>query len=154
MLALGGELELRHERIRTLPGEDDDLGRPGGQIDGDLARHEQLRLVHVRAARAADLVHPRNRLRAIGERRDRRWTAERPHLVDPEEPRGGGDEPRAGRRRRDGDAADAGHERRDSAHDQGRDEAARDVDADRGERRPAPLELDTGLTSILTSDGR
>src|SRR6185295_19574826 len=74
----------------------------------------------------------------------RRRTAERPHLVDPEKPRGGGDEARAGWRRRDGDAVDAGHERRDGAHDQGRDEAARNVDAHGGERRPAPLELDPG----------
>ena len=45
----------------------------------------ELRLVHVRVARADDLVDARDRLRSVGERGDRVRAADRPHLVDAEQ---------------------------------------------------------------------
>ena len=71
--------------------------------------------------------------------------AERPHLVDAERLRGSGDEPCALRRRDDDDPLDARGLRRDGAHDERREQPARNVDADRAQRNPAALEHDAGL---------
>ena len=145
VLRLGGDLALGGLGIAAAPEHDEHLRRPRRKIDRDVARHEQLRLVHVRVPRPDDLVDRRDRIRAVRERGDRLRPADRPHLVDAEQLRRSGDEPRAGGRRDDDDPRDTRDLRRHGAHDERRDEPARHVDPDRFERNPAPLELDARL---------
>src|SRR5204862_6490290 len=81
----------------------------------------------------------------VGEPADRLRPAERPDLVYAEQLRGGGDQACAGGRRADDELLDTGSLRRHRAHDERRDEVARDVDPDRLERHPPPLERYAGL---------
>ena len=122
-------------------GDDDHLGRAAGQVDRDVARDLELRVVHVLVAGPDDLVDAAD----VREPADRLRPAERPDLVDAEQLGRGGDEAGALRRRADDDPLDARGLRRDGAHDERRDEVARHVDADRLERHPAALEHDAGL---------
>ena len=93
VLALGGELEVGDGEVGPFRREHDHLGRPGGEVDGDVAGDEQLRLVHERVPRAYDLVHRRDRLRAVGERGDRLRPTDGPDLAQAEELRGSRDDP-------------------------------------------------------------
>ncbi len=143
MLGLRRQLELDDARLGICTGEHDDLGRSGRKVDGDVPRDEELRLVHVRATRPADLVDARDRRGSVGKRGDRRRAADRPNLVEAESSRRRRDPAGALGRRDDHDPLDARCPRRYRAHDERRDEPARHVDADRAERDPASLELDS-----------
>ena len=60
VLGLRRQLELDDARLGIRSGEHDDLGRSCRKVDCDVPRDEELRLVHVRAARPADLVDARS----------------------------------------------------------------------------------------------
>ena len=49
----------------------DNFRRPGQHVDGAIEGHQPLRRRHIQISRADDLVHARNRLRAIGQRGNR-----------------------------------------------------------------------------------
>ena len=117
VLGLRGELEPGDLIVGVRTREHDDLGRAGREVDRDMTRDKPLRLVHVGVARPDDLVHLRKGLRAERKRGDRGRPAEGPHLLEPEQPRRGGDEARTARRRGDDDPLDAGDLRRHGAHD-------------------------------------
>jgi hypothetical protein len=141
VLALGSELQLDDARVGARVGDHDDLGRPARQVDRHVARDLELRVVHVLVAGPDDLVHPLD----VREPADRLRPAERPDLLEAEHLGRGRDEPGALRRRADDDPPHARGLRRHGAHDEGRDEIARHVDADRVERHPAALERDARL---------
>ena len=145
MLRLRRELELGDRAVGAAADDHEHLRWTRGQIDRDLAKDEQLRLVHIRVPRPDDLVDSRDRLGAVRERRDRGRPAHRPDLFDPEE-LGRGRHDRCTRRgRRDLDSVDAGNLGRHDAHHERRDEPPRHVHADGFERHPAPFELDARL---------
>ena len=120
-------------------GDDDDLGRPGVEIDRAVARDQRLRDGDVAVARPDDLVHARNRAGAVRQRRDRVGAA------DPEQPR----HPRFERGRHHGrfrprtddhDLRHAGDPRRNGRHQQRRGQrkaAARHVAPDARQRLDA-----------------
>ena len=143
VLGLRRELELGDARVAALAGTTTTSDGPAGKVDRDVARDVELRLVHVRArparrsCRRADARHVGERRRSPAGRRSP--TPRRARAAAP--PR---DEAGAVRRRADDDPLDARHQRGHGAHDERRDEAARDVDPDRVERDPAALELDAG----------
>ena len=98
---------------------DEDLGRPGEQVDADLAEQLALRLGDVGVAGTGDEVDPLDRLGAEREGDDRLHAAEEVDLV------GAGEVHRRDRRGRDlaadrrrarGDALDAGHLGGDDRH--------------------------------------
>jgi hypothetical protein len=140
VLGLRRELELRDVRVGAGACQHDDLGRACGQVDRNLAGDEQLGLVDVHVPGPDDLRDALD----IGEPGDRLRPADGPDLSEAELLGGGGDHPGPGGRRCHDNAVDPGDLRRNGAHDQCRDESARDVDADRVERHPAALELDAG----------
>ena len=76
MLALRGELQL--DQLRVAVAEHNDFRRAAGQVDRNVARHLELRLVHVVVAGADDLVDALD----VGEPADRLRAADRPHLVE------------------------------------------------------------------------
>ena len=129
-------------RVGVAVGEHDDLGRPAGQVDRDVARDLELRLVHVRVARARRSCRRARRTRASRSPaarrapRPRRCRAASAAAATSPAPSGG-----VQTTIRSTPATCAGH----GAHDERRDEVARHVDADRVERHPAPLEHDAGL---------
>ena len=90
------------------------------QVDGDEAGDLTLRLLDPGVAGADDLVDARDRLRAVGERRDRLGTAEGEQPVRPGDGAGGGDRRRrlavGCRRRHDDHLRDAGGTGRYDAH--------------------------------------
>ena len=85
VLPLGGELELGDLEVGAVGGEDDHLRGPCGEVDRDVARDEQLRLVHECVSRADDLVDGRDRLRPVGHGGDRLRPAHGPDLLQPEQ---------------------------------------------------------------------
>src|SRR5579862_4437273 len=141
VLGLRCQLELRQPSVASLAEHDDDLRRSGGEVDRDIARDGELCIVHVRAARADDLID----LLHVRQPCDRLWASDRPHLLDPEQLRRLRDEGGSVGRRAHDEPPNARRLRRDRAHHERRDEPARDVDADRVERHPAALELDARL---------
>ena len=145
VLGLCRELELCDVWIAATAEHDDDLGRTGRQVDRDVPRDDELRLVHERVARPDDLVDATDGVRPVGEGGDRVRSADRPHLVDAEELRGGCDEPAATGRRDDHDPLNPCRARRYRTHHESRDEAARNVDTHGAKRDPPPLELDARL---------
>ena len=88
VLALRGKLELDDARVGMSVRDDDDLGRPAGQVDRHVARDLELRVVHVLVPGPDDLVDAAD----VREPADRLRPAERPDLVDPEQVGRGGDE--------------------------------------------------------------
>ena len=144
VLGLRRELELGDSWLGVAAREDDDLGRAGGKVDRDVSGDQQLGLVHVRIAGTDDLVDAGDRLGSVRKGGDGRRPADRPHLFESEQLGGGGDEPRAGRRRRHDDPIDACDLGGNGAHDERRDESARDVDPDGSQWNPAAPELDAG----------
>ena len=145
VLGLRRHLELRDAPVAAAAEHDDDLGRPRRKVDGDVARDEQLRLVHVGVAGTDDLVDTCDHLGPVGERGDCVRAADRPDVVDTEQRRRRGHDARTRGRRHDDDPLDTGGARRHGAHHERRDEAARNIDADRRERHPASFEVDSGL---------
>jgi hypothetical protein len=117
MLCLRCNLALGGFRIPATPEHNEHLGRTGRKIDCDVARHEQLRLVHVGIAGPDDLVDRRDRVRAVRQSRDRLWPADRPHLVHAEQLRRSRDETRAGGWRDDDDPVHACNLSGHRAHD-------------------------------------
>src|SRR5205823_1861729 len=97
------ELELHEPLVLVAPPEHDDLRRSAGQVDRNVARYFELRIVHVLVAGTDDLVDALD----VRKPADRLCTAERPHLVDAEKLRRGGDASGAFGRRADDDAPDA-----------------------------------------------
>ena len=128
-------------RPRIAVAEHDDLGRAARQVDRDVARDLELRVVHVRVARARRSCRRARRRRAS--RSPARRRAPRPRR--PRAARRPRRQARPLRRRADDDPPHAGDLRGHDAHDERRDEVARDVDADRVERHPAALEHDARL---------
>ena len=128
-------------RVGGVVREDQDLARSGDHVDVDLAEHHLLRGRHVDVARAHDLVHPRDRRRAVGHRPDGLGAADAVDLLEAEHV---GDhehvrvEHALRRRRADGERADTGDLRRDRVHQHrarvGR-LAAGDVEPDPPDRR-------------------
>ena len=77
VLGLRRELELREAAVAPGAEQHHYLGRPGRQIDGDVAGDRELRVVHVRAAGPDDLVHALD----VREMADRLRAADRPHVL-------------------------------------------------------------------------
>ena len=67
---------------RAARGDDDDLGRAGVEIDAAIGGDERFCGCDVSIAWTHDLVDPRNRLRAVGERRNRVRPADAEHPRD------------------------------------------------------------------------
>ena len=84
VLGLGEQVGGARGRVGGLVGDHEHLARPGGQVDRDAARDEQLRRGHPPVAGPDDLGDRRDRLGAVGERGDRLRAADRVHLVDAE----------------------------------------------------------------------
>ena len=140
VFALSRQLQVDHAPIRVRAGQHDDLGRAGRQVDRDVARDDQLGLVHGRAPRAYDLRDPPD----VCEPADGLRAADRPHVVESQQARRSRDRARPAGRSGDDDPLHAGLERGHRAHHERRDEPARHVDTDRLDCDPAPLELDAG----------
>ena len=81
VLGLGEQVDGDEERVGVLVGDDEDLGRPGEQVDADLAEQLALGLGHVGVAGAGDEVDAVHRLRADGHRGHGLHAAEDPDLV-------------------------------------------------------------------------
>ena len=129
---VGGDTRSRSTRSR----DDDDFGRPGVPVDADIRRNVLLGRGHPGIARPRDQVDGTDRLRAVGERRDRMGPAHTPHLVHSGEIQNVPQYrtvPVSPGRRRDDDLLDAGEPGRHRGHQHGRrirEAATRHVEAD------------------------
>ncbi len=131
MLGLGDEVEGDQVGACRRAGQHDAFGRPGGQVDADLAADLDLGGGHPGIARADD---PRDGLdagvrEAERERPDGLRTPGHDQDIDAEQA-GGTEQDRVGRairvgRRRDDDALDAGDPGRDDGHHQRRRDTGR-----------------------------
>ena len=148
MLGLRQEIGGDKARVGARIGQDHDLGRTGDHVDADDAENAPLGRGDEGVAGPDDLADGRDRLRAVGERGDRLGAADAIDLVDAGDARRGQDEridPAVRRRHDHGEAAATRDFRRHGVHDDRRGIArgpARDVEADRFDRPPAPPELD------------
>ena len=148
VLGLGQKIGGDPVRIAGVVGDDQHLGGAGDHVDADLAEHHALGRRHIGVAGPDDLGDRRNRLGAVGERRDRLRAADAINLVDAGELRRRQHqrvELAAGRRHHHHDPRHAGDLGRHRIHQhRGRigGGAARHVKADRVDRRPARAELD------------
>ena len=116
-----------------------DLRGPGEHVDPDLPEYLPLRFGDVDIAWADDLVDPRQRLRAVGERGHGMRAADGDHAVDPGQ-RGGRKDQRIRIGTHHHELAHAGNLRRHRVHEHGRRIrrlAARHVKAHALERRQA-----------------
>ena len=148
VLGLGQEVGGDPLRIGGVVGEDQHFGRAGDHVDADLAKHVALGRRHIGVAGADDLVDRGNRLRPVGQCRDRLGTADAIDLIDTGE-RGGGEHQRVElavrRRHHHHQAAHTGHLGGHGVHQHrgriGR-RAAGHIEPDRGNRGPAVAKLD------------
>ena len=141
VLGLGDEVRGHATGVGRRRGEDHALGRPGRQVDADLARDLDLRGRDPGVARADDPVDRREpRVREpVRQRADRLGAAGDDERIDLEQP-GRAEQHRVVaaipvRGRRDDDPLDPGDAGRHDGHDQRRGVrrgAARDVRPDRG----------------------
>ena len=115
VLGLRRDLELGDARVAALAEHDDDLGRPAGKVDRNVAPHFELRIVHVRPAWPDDLVDALD----VREEPDRLRATDRPHLAEPEQLRRAGDETGSVGRRTDHKLAHARRDCRHGTHDEG-----------------------------------
>ncbi len=83
------QVDRDHERVGVLVGDDQHLGRPGEQVDADLAEQLPLRLGDIGVAGARDQIDLADRLGAHREGGDRLHTAEQMDLVGSGEVHGG-----------------------------------------------------------------
>ncbi|CDN44800.1 hypothetical protein BN871_FO_00040 [Paenibacillus sp. P22] len=82
MLRLRQQVGCDIGRLGRIVGQHGDLARPGDAVDIDSAVHGALGESHIDVARAADFVHRRDALRAVGKRGDRLRSADAVHLLD------------------------------------------------------------------------
>jgi hypothetical protein len=82
VLGLGEEVHRHPVGVAGAIGDDQHFGGPGDHVDADGAEHAALGLGHIGVARADDLVHLRDGLRAVGQRRHRLRAADGEHAVD------------------------------------------------------------------------
>ena len=154
VLGLGQQVGGDPGRIVVAVGQHQDFRRPGDQVDADPAEDPTLGGRHIGIAGPDDLVHRRDRRRAVGQRADRLGAAEAVDLVDAGK-LGGGQHQRVDhavrRRHRHDQTVDAGNPRRHRVHQHRRGigrAPARHVDPDRLDRRPPAAELDAGVIDV------
>ena len=148
MLGLGQQVGGDPVGIVAAVGDDQHFRRAGDHVDADGAEDLALGRRDIGVAGADDLGDRRDRLGAIGKRRDRLRAADAVDLVDAGNV--GRDQHQridraAGRRHDHDDALDAGDLGRNGVHQHRARiarRAARHVEADRLDRRPARAELD------------
>ena len=146
VLGLGQQVDGDVARIVRGIGQHDDLGRAGDGVDADPAEHLPLGLGDIGVAGADDAIDRRDGRGAVGQRRDRLGAADPVDL-------GHAGAARRGQHQRVQHAVRGRHAHRDARHagDPGRDRvhqhrgrigrlAARHVEADRIQRRPAHAE--------------
>ena len=150
MLGLAEQIGGDHDRVGRLVGDDQDLGRPGDEVDADRAEELALGLGDVGVAGTDEHVDAVDRLGAKGQRGKRLHAAEHVDLVGAGKlhrgDRGVG-QPPVQRRRAGRHAPDAGDLRRDDAHVRGGDHgvaAARHVRTDALDRDVAVTEPHAG----------
>ena len=141
MLGLGEKVGCHPARVGAVVGDHDHLARPGGEVDPDVRRDEELGGGHVRVPRPDDAVDGGDRRGAVGERGNRLSTADRVDLVQPQFT---GDDERGVDRVRgdDHDARDTRHQRGHRGHHERRRQRAPpagDTAPDRADRSPAAL---------------
>ena len=146
MLGLGQNIRGDVAR-RSARGQDQHFRRAGGHVNRAIIGNDALRGGDVAIAGAANFVHARNRLRAVGERADRLRAAHAGNFRHAENFRGC---EQRGTRLRAGhdDALHAGHLRRDRRHQQRREKRkspAGNVAADGSERRDALADANARL---------
>ena len=148
MLRLGKQIGGDPVGIGGAVGEHQHFGRARDHVDADLAEDAALGRSHPGVAGADDLDDGRNGLGAISERRHRLRAADAVDLVDAGTLRRRQHQRldmAAGRRNHHDDALHARDLRRHDIHQHGRRigrGAARHIEPDGVERRPAPAELD------------
>ena len=160
VLGLRQQIDGDAARIVGGVGQHDDLGRAGDRVDADAAEHLPLGLGDIGVARPDDAIDRRDAGGAIGQRRNRLRAA------DPIDLRHAG-APRRGQHQRvqhairarhaHGDARHAGDARRDRVHQhRGRIGrlAARHIQADRIQRRPAHAQGQAGCIRRLQVGGQ
>ena len=84
VLHLGVQFLLHDDGVEAEVRDDDDLARPGREVDRHVATDEQLGGVDRATTRPEDLVDRGDRFGAVGHRGDRLRAADRPDLVDAE----------------------------------------------------------------------
>ena len=138
MLGLAEQIGGDERRIGAVVGDDQDLGRPGGQVDADHAEQLALCLGDVGIAGAGDHVHGAHADAAVCHGAEGLYAADGVDLVGPGLGQGiereRKDAARIARRRRADDVRHARHLGGGDAHDGRRNErilAARHVAADR-----------------------
>ena len=133
---------MRSAAIHDAPaplGDDQDLGRPGVEVDRAIRRDQRLGGRHPAVARSDDLADPRHRGRAVGHRRHRVGAAEPEDAIDAGLD-GRGEHHRIHRRTADDDLGHPGDPGRDRGHQQRRGQgiaSAGHVAADAVEREHA-----------------
>ena len=155
VLGLGQQIDGDAARIVRGIGEHDDLGRAGDRVDADAAEHLPLGLGDIGVARTDDPIDRRDAGGAISQRGDRLGAA------DPIDLRHAG-AARGGKHQRVQHAIRGRHAHRDARHagDAGRDRvhqhrrrirglAARHIEADRIQRRPAHAEGEAGCSPLV-----
>jgi hypothetical protein len=163
MFRLRREVERNELGLSLLVRDHDQLTRPFDAIDADRSGDLPFCFLHVVIAWSDDHVDPRNRCGPERKRRDRLDAADRKYLVNGAE-RTGCEYDRVGltvlaRRRDDDDTINAGHLRRDTAHDDGRwvgGTTTRNVDAcacDRNLLKPDLLALGKLDQRLVTEVG-
>ena len=157
MLGLAEQVHGDDEGLGLTVGYDEDLGRPGEQVDADLTEQLALRLRHVGVARAREQVDTGDRLRSQCHRRDRLDAPEDVDLVGPGH-RDGGDRrgrnlspDRRGACSNAAHAGDLGGDDRHMSRGDQRVPAAGKVRSGGGHRDVAVAEPNTGNVSISTS---
>ena len=148
MLGLRQEIARHMGGIGRRIGQDDNFRRPRDHVDSDAPEHPPLGGRHIGVAGADDLRHRRDRLGAVGERRDGLRAPDPINLVDPGEFRRHKHqrvEQAIRRRHHHDDALAARHLGGNGIHQNGGrigGGAAGNVEPDRTDRRPAPAEFD------------
>ena len=117
MLGLRQQIQAQRLDVRARRRDHGEIGRPREPVDPDHVRDLPLGLLHPQRARPGDHVHPRDRLRAVGQGRHRLGARDGQERVHAAQFRGS-DHHRV-RRADDVDLVDAGGPRRDGAHDHG-----------------------------------
>ena len=82
VLGLGEQIRRDQARFGAAVGDDQHLRRAGDRVDVDLAEDQALGRGDPLVAGPDDLVDPRHRRGAVGQRRDRLGAAELEHAID------------------------------------------------------------------------
>ena len=119
VLGLGEQVDRHPVGIGRAVGDDQHLRRAGHHVDADDAEDAALGAGDVGVAGTDDLVHLRNGLRAVGQRRDGLRAADGEHAIDAGQMGSGQHQLRSSRRRRrhhHDQFPDAGHLGRNRVH--------------------------------------